>query len=235
MITRRTIISALTGAGAILALSIAVKSNVIQGGIMPGGEGMSQASGTALLVLDMQLDFLSATGKFPVDKDQAHDVTDVVNMLLAGAKDRGWTPIVIVNSYSAWDFFNLFRNRAAIEGSSGAALDPRVNVGDAPYFTKRVGNAFSNPALVDYLRTHEIGHVIIAGVYAEACVTSTAEGAVRHGLTPIVVANAVASRSDKRREAALSSLRANDVVVANSDDLLDGNWALWRAAATPAR
>jgi nicotinamidase-related amidase len=219
MMRRRTTIAALSIAVTIVALGIAVKSNVIEGGHMPGPEGMNQASGTALLVLDMQLDFLSATGKFPVDKDQARNVTNVVNRLLAEAKDRGWTPIIILNSYSAWDIFNLFRNGAAIAGSAGAALDPAVNAGDAPHFTKRVGDAFSNPALVDYLRTHDIGRVIITGVYAEACVTATAAGAAHHGLTPIVVANAVASGSDKKREAALSSLRANHVVVANSDDI----------------
>lgn len=235
MIRRRTLIAALITAASILALGIAVRSNVIEGERMPRPEGVNQASGTALLVLDMQLDFLSSTGKFPVDQDQARDVTNVVNRLLAEAKHRDWTPIIVVNSYLAWEFFNLFRNGAAIAGSAGAALDPAVNAGDASHFTKRVGDAFSNPALVDYLRIHNIGRVIITGVYAEACVTSTAGGAARHGLTPIVVANAVASSSDKKRETALSSLRANDVVVANSDDVLDSNWALWRTVATPAR
>jgi len=174
----------------------------------------------ALLVLDMQRDFLEAQGRFPVDQGQAPSVIWSVNTLLAAAARQGWLIAAVYNSYSPWDVENLFRNFAALRDSAGAAFDPRVEVQHLPRFAKSEPDAFSNPALGAFLRKNGAETVAIAGVFAEACVTYTAMGAARSGFRPVVVSDAVASGSEERRASALETLKARSISVETVRDLV---------------
>jgi nicotinamidase-related amidase len=219
LISRRTAVSIAAGAPFVPMLGGAAGA-ATQQDITPRLNA-EQAGKTALLILDMQLDFLQVSGKLPVAQDQVPNLIVVVNKLLGGAAERGWIPLNIVNDYSSWDITNLFRNYAAISGTPGAALDPRVQMDGARRFTKNVSDAFTNPELVKFIDSNRIGKVIIGGVFAEACVTSTARGAIRRGLTPFVVSDAVASGSDAVRDAAITSLRSTGVIVASSSEIFD--------------
>jgi nicotinamidase-related amidase len=181
-------------------------------------EAGAAGQSTALLVLDMQRDFLRADGRYPVDRGQAEQVIAAVNRLISLARKRGWPTMAIVNAYAWWDPNNLTRNFAAVAGSPGGAIDPRVQLA-APTFSKREPNAFSNPDLLKRLRDLGVRRVIIAGVYADACVAATARGALRVGLTPIVIADAVASRSEAARTRALTTLKGAGVGVATCAEL----------------
>jgi nicotinamidase-related amidase len=178
------------------------------------------AQGRALLVLDLQKDFLAADGRFPVAEDQVGPLLTATNQLLAAAAGKGWLSVVIFNSYSPWDPHNLFRNFSAIRHSSGAAIDARVNVTGLTQFAKSEPDAFSNPDLSVYLRQHGVKQVIIAGVYAEACVAQTAQGALVRGFQPTVVSDAIAGSTTSRRVAALANLRKHGIDTESSSDLL---------------
>jgi len=166
----------------------------------------------ALILIDLQVDFLEGSGRMPVAQDQVAQVIGTANRLAAEFSARGLPLLSIVNRFKASDIGNLFRNFAAIEGSPGAALDPRVMVA-GPILSKSADDAFSNPALGAWLEERRINHLVIAGVFAEGCVAATAQGALRRGYRVSIPASGLGSSDDASLNRALRSLREAGVEV----------------------
>lgn len=61
-----------------------------------------------------------------------------------------------------------------------------------PTFSKAVGDAFSNPALVDWVaeRAGAGGEVVVLGAQSDFCIAATVAGALARGLAVSVVADA---------------------------------------------
>jgi nicotinamidase-related amidase len=173
----------------------------------------------ALLLLDLQCDFMQSSGRLPVGEKRAIAVIDCISRLLTAAPDKGLHPIFITNEFSPSDRVgNFFRNRSAIRGSAGAAIDPRIMAAGRPIFTKEKSDAFSNPELVTYLGAHEMTHLVIAGVFAEGCVRATAKEAVRRGYHVSVVSDGVESDKDWKKRFGLWSMRRSGARVLTSDE-----------------
>ncbi len=117
-------------------------------------------------------------------------------------------------------FRNWFRNNAALQDQPGAWLDDRVIVINDKYFPKRRGNAFSNPRLGEFLQMRQVRHVILTGVFANACVHFTAIGALRRGYRVTVLRDAVAAATDRKREAALERMQRRGVEIADSASVM---------------
>lgn len=176
----------------------------------------------ALLTLDMQRDFLDGRGKLPVAAPQVNSLISTVNRLLEEAPKHGWVSVLVRNEYSPWDVSNIFRNFASLRGSVGAEFDPRLmRKAAAAEFSKTEGDAFSNPKLAPFLRAQGVRTVVITGVFADACVTRTAVGAMNQGFRPVVVSDGVASGSASSRDRALATLRDRGVAVESSTSLLE--------------
>lgn len=168
----------------------------------------------ALLLLDFQHDFLSDQGRMPVARHQVAPVIAAANAAIGQARQAGIDIVAIGNEFRAGDWFmNLLRKNAALAGSPGAAWDARVDINGAVYFAKTRGNAFSNPELMAFLVEQRIQEIVLAGLYASACVTATAKGALAQGLKVRVLQEAVADASDRAREAALARLSRLGVTV----------------------
>lgn len=190
-------------------------------GLMANSDLIAAPRGTCLLLLDLQRDFLAKNARFPIAREQIETVVAVNNRLVEAASSRHWKIVAIYNSYSPWDLQNLFRSFAAIRNSSGAEIDARVNVTDIPRFSKTEGNAFSNPSLNEFLRSQDVGSVVLTGVFAEACVLRTARGALRQGYKPIVVEDGVGGGSAESKSRALKTMSAEGIEVKSSLALLD--------------
>jgi nicotinamidase-related amidase len=95
----------------------------------------------------------------------------------------------------------------AIKGTPGAKLDPRVRAEGTRYLAKQHGHAFTNPELPALLARLKIRKVLLAGVFANGCVRSTARGAVRRGYQTVILADCVASGSERSTRRALVSMR----------------------------
>ncbi|MEO7208321.1 MAG: cysteine hydrolase [Steroidobacteraceae bacterium] len=174
----------------------------------------------ALLILDLQRDFLARDGKLSVAADQAAALLVTANQLLDAAPAKGWLPIIVFNSYAPWNVANVFRHFAAVRNSRGAEIDPALKALGLPQFAKSGPDAFSNPGLSSFLRQHAVETVIVTGVFAEACVTHTVHGAIARGFHPIVISNAIASATARRRDRAVLALRNEGVEVMSSQDIL---------------
>jgi nicotinamidase-related amidase len=184
--------------------------------LMPSmADSAANPNRAALLVLDMQVDFLSPNGRMPIAPGQIEPVLANSNRAIMAAATRHDEIVYIGNEYMRWDIpGNWFRHNAARAGTAGAALVPNLRrIDAAPYFPKRRGDAFSNPALARFLDAHHVRRLTIVGVYADACVTATARAAFRRGYTVTVLSDAVGAASENARRAALSNLEREGIRV----------------------
>ena len=119
--------------------------------------------GTALIVLDIQRDFIGDQARMPVAKHHVSPMIENINMFIE--KSTKVIPIVYVgNEFEKKQFIsNWFRNNAALKGSLGAKLDKRLKIVNDLYFSKNQGNALSNLKLVNYFKGNRIKHLIIVG------------------------------------------------------------------------
>jgi nicotinamidase-related amidase len=161
----------------------------------------------ALLLIDFQRDFLDDRGRMPVARNQVTPVLAATRAAIGRAQRDGDLIVKIGNEFRPRDWAgNLLRRHAAVAGSPGTRWDPRADVPGAAYLPKWKSDAFCNPQLQQLLASHGIEQVVLAGLYARACVSATAKGALARGLRVTVLPDAVACRSDSSRRAALERL-----------------------------
>ena len=190
-------------------------------GGVPGSHGKRNETGdgdsaevavgcVAVLLLDLQRDFLGgAEARLPVDAPGAAAVLRTANAILAKRVLPAALPVLIVTQFPASArLANLFRKGAAIVGTPGADLDPRVTpTGHIPVMTKARSSAFTNPELERYLHAHGVTELYVLGVFAEGCVRATVRDARRRGYPVTVIVDAVATNAHWKRRFALWAMR----------------------------
>lgn len=82
----------------------------------------------------------------------------------------------------------------------------RAAAPDAPVFAKSAFSAFGAPGLPEWLRDHEITHLLIAGLETPICVYQTVLAAAAAGLDTTVLADATGGRRAADHEAARRTL-----------------------------
>lgn len=172
-------------------------------------------SQTAILLMDLQVDFLDGTGKMPVGEEGAARVIAAARSVLSGEAVPGAIAVAIVNAFPrSHRVANLFRNNAAIAGTTGAAPDPRVALPPGtPTFAKTEANAFSNPELHGYLQANAVGRVCVMGVFAEGCVRATALAARKLGYDVCAPLEAIATNARWKLWFAKRSMRAHGIAL----------------------
>ena len=152
---------------------------------------------TALLVLDMQEDFLGENARLPIDKEQIPAITAVVNSLI-DEFERDGKPIIYVKSeFPKKALGNRIRHHAAIEGSPGANIFGKIRISGSAIFSKKEPDAFSNQGFEQYLVANQVNELVITGVYADECVLYTTLGALNRRYHVKYVRNGVGSSSEK--------------------------------------
>jgi nicotinamidase-related amidase len=176
---------------------------------------------TALVLLDLQKDFLAQEGRMPVASHQVEPLLSAIRRLLAVAPEREVEVVYVVNEFGPGDWpANWFRNHAAIRGQAGTAKDPRVPVVEAPTFAKSAPDAFSNSDFDAHLRALNVDHLVIAGVFAGGCVKHTARGALNRAYRVTILRDAVADTSDQRVVNALADLTADGAAIRSSSEVI---------------
>jgi nicotinamidase-related amidase len=160
-------------------------------------------------MIDLQVDFLAADGRLPVDRDDAQQAIATANAVVDGRTLRGATPVFIVNQFPASARIgNFFRHGAAIAGTPGAALDGRVRRPvEARVMAKSAPSAFTNPELDRWLKAGGVRELYMFGVYAEGCVRATALDARERGYEVTVPVDALGSNAAWKRRYAQWALR----------------------------
>ncbi|HVZ57683.1 MAG TPA: isochorismatase family cysteine hydrolase [Chitinophagaceae bacterium] len=153
----------------------------------------------ALLILDIQDDFTGDNARMPMDAVQVKQMIDNLNSLITKLDPSSYEIVYIGNEFSKHDFLNVFRHFAAIKGTAGTKQDHRLKIISENYFPKNKENAFSNPELNAFLKSKSVTELYLGGLKAEACVFSTAKGAVRKGYKVHILTDCIATTTNKKR------------------------------------
>ena len=162
---------------------------------------------TALLVIDMQNDFLLPGS--PVCATGGIELIPVIAALAQGCRSVGF-PVIFTQETHRADHSDFgielsFEPPHCLEGSGGeeivAGLKPHT--GDVRIGNKRRYDAFLGTDLDLVLRLHGVENLLIAGVCTDICVTSTVQHARNLDYRCFVLADAVAGTSPERHDAAL--------------------------------
>jgi nicotinamidase-related amidase len=162
---------------------------------------------TAVLLLDLQRDFLEPTGRMPIAQHQVDALVATSNALTEAAHAHG-APVLYVNNEfpdAQW-ILNFLRCNAARVGTPGAALDPRIHVVSEHRFAKEQTDAFTNPALDAFLRARAVRRIVVCGVFGPACVRATVRGACARGYDVVLAREAIGAASDRARDRALNAM-----------------------------
>ena len=82
-------------------------------------------SNEAILLVDLQADFLQNNGRLPIAQAQVPAMLDACHRACEQATAMNWPVVAIGNEFSRWDPLNLARRFASLKGSPGARWDSR--------------------------------------------------------------------------------------------------------------
>lgn len=132
-----------------------------------------------VIVIDLQTGMFDGVFEAPIHG--ADRLVDNVRAVLGWARREGHPVGFVRHDGGAGD--------PLAPGKPGWAVWPALGqAADEPTFSKSVGDAFSNPALGEWVG--EAGEVILLGAQTDACVAATVKGALERGLAVTVVADA---------------------------------------------
>ena len=167
----------------------------------------------ALLVMDMQIDYIGENAKFPIEQNQIENLIHITNNIIEEFYQNNYIIIYFRNVFRKNDWKNRFRNYAAIEGTYGVEIDPRINIVSEQIFDKYSPSGFSNTEFTDFLTENQINELYFCGVMADQCVYETALAAFNRGYIVNYFSNAVGSTSVRNIERAISRLRKKGIYI----------------------
>jgi len=217
-------------------------------------DGQLEAARTALLVIDMQVDFLAPDGYFArkgYDPAPLRAILPQLGKAIDAARAAGILVIYTRQGYradladmSAYEHWR--RRRAGLDGSAallrdtpGFALVPELTVAPGDVVVDKTANdAFCYTDLDHILRWRGITHLLFSGCTTDVCVSSTLRQAADRNYQCLLIEDCVASGDAYAHAAAIHMVTVEDGVfgvVASADAVLAGLLALpRRQAAAPA-
>lgn len=148
---------------------------------------------TALLVVDVQQDYLSVDGLVP----SATALVARIRLVLEQFRTIG-SPIAHVRTEVEHGVADSMPHRAqtplCVRGTRGAQVPELLTEqpGEA-VITKQFFSAFTNPDLDAWLRDREVKNLVIVGLYTHACVRETAVDAYSRGFDVTIVSDGIGS------------------------------------------
>jgi nicotinamidase-related amidase len=182
---------------------------------------VNRGPGTALVLIDLQTDYLSPDGKMPIAQNQAGPLIKAANSLIQAARAQAFPVVYAMNQVSHFDFWHIIKHgTAAMRYSPGQLIDPQVDSVAGPYFAKSSQDAFCNSEFSNHLDALDSGNLVVAGVYADKSVLATVKTAIANGYKVTVISDAVGSSSDQARDTALDELKTAGAKVETSAEFL---------------
>jgi nicotinamidase-related amidase len=204
---------------------------------------------TALLVIDLQIDFLSPDGYFArkgYDPLPLRAIIPNVNAVIAAARAAGCTIVHTRQGYRAdradMTAYELWRRRRAgldgsevlLRSSPGYQIVPEIDVEPRDIIVDKTANgAFTHTDLEHVLRARAITHLLFAGCTTDVCVHTTLREAQDRNFQNLLIEDACASGDAYAHQAAIHMVTVEDGifgVVATAKDVIAG---LEAVTATP--
>ncbi|MFI9424417.1 cysteine hydrolase family protein [Streptomyces achromogenes] len=161
--------------------------------------------GTVLVVVDLQNDFCTgpaARARFGTDTAVLERAVAGCVRAVARAREQGVEVLFVrfvgdpEHQGPGWRLRDrtLGRRPKCLEGSWGARFHAVVPAPGERVFTKRACfDAFLSDGFEEYLGTRGVGHVVLAGLYADVCVDTTARTAFQKGFHVTVLTDCTAA------------------------------------------
>lgn len=177
----------------------------------------------ALLIIDIQEDYTGNTkwsgSPYTKQSDKYIELVNSTIKKLSGKK----TEIVYIKQ----EFEGFFGKAVAtilvggltIKGDPGTQVDKRIIRISDNFFSKPVGDAFSNPELETFLVSHQINELYLAGLDAEYCVHRTAKGALNRGYKVNIITDCILLGDMKKWNAILEKYKSEGIILLSSSDL----------------
>ncbi len=191
-------------------------------------QGTLDPAATALLVIDLQVDFLSPDGYFArkgYDPAPLRAILPRVNALITAARGAGCTILHTRQGYRAdradMTPYELWRRRrgglegtdALIRGTPGFEIVPEIDVAPTDIIVDKTANgAFTHTDLEHVLRARGITHLMFTGCTTDVCVHSTLREAVDRNFVTLLVEDACASGDAYAHAAAIHMVTVEDGV-----------------------
>ena len=194
---------------------------------------------SALVVVDMQVDFCAADGFIAglgLDPAPCRDIVDSLQALVDGAREVEVPVLWVMADYrdDLVPLSSLRRKRQAgttrdccVPGTEGYEPFGVVPAKDDPRFIKHSFSAFTNPDFEAHLRAAGIETLVFTGVQTNVCVEATLREAFNRGFHVVVAEDCVASHTPALHDATLQNVRTLLGTVASSGDVRDA----WRRSA----
>lgn len=204
-------------------------------------DGRLNPASTALLVIDLQVDFLSTDGYFArkgYDPAPLRAILPAVNAVIAAARKAGLAIIHTRQGYRGdladmTPYEHWRRRRAGLDGSNvllrstpGYEIVPELDVQPDDIIVDKTANgAFTYTELEHVLRAKGITHLLFSGCTTDVCVSSTMREAADRNFQCLMIEDACASGDRYAHEAAIHMVTVEDGifgVVAKSADVIAG-------------
>jgi ureidoacrylate peracid hydrolase len=188
---------------------------------------------TALLLIDMQVDFASPEGELGKDGNDMRApqaaLTEAVR--LADAARKAHVPCVFVRLITRekdeTEFLREWKQRRGgngaplcREGMPGAEFVGPKPQGGELVFSKKRYNAFAGTGLDAALKGEGIDTLVVAGLTTECCIDSTVREAFERDYHVFVVEDATACYQPGLHQAALRALALNCAQIVGVDKVL---------------
>jgi nicotinamidase-related amidase len=194
---------------------------------------------TALLVIDLQIDFLSANGYFVkkgYDPAPLRAILPAVVSVIEAVRNAGCLILHTRQGYRAdkadmTDYERWRRRRAGLEGteillrgSPGFEIVPEIAVHPEDVIIDKTANgAFTHTDLEHILRAKGIAHLLFSGCTTDVCVHTTMREAADRNFQCLLIEDACASGDRYAHEAAIHMVTVEDGifgVVASSAEVI---------------
>lgn len=178
---------------------------------------------TALLLVDVQSDFLNRPGLEP----DAPTLVARLAEFLGQARSRGWLIAhgrtqVRADGADAMPHWRKAGPLPCVAGTPGAAApDALASQPGELIAIKRFFSAFEDPALLAGLRAAAVDRLVICGLYTHACVRQAALDAYAAGLEVFIASDAVSAYDPEHARLSLEWLDGRAATCAPAADLLE--------------
>ena len=191
-------------------------------------------AGTALVVIDMQRDFLEPGGfgeALGNDLRPVAAIVPTVAELIALFRAKGW-PILHTRESHKPDLSDCpsskrFRGnprlrigdegpmgRILVRGEKGAAIVKACAPADGEFVVDKPGKGmFYATEVADILKKARITHLVFSGVTTEVCVQTSMREANDRGYECLLIEDATASYFPRFKDAAIEMIRAQGAIV----------------------
>lgn len=184
-------------------------------------------SKSALIVVDMQNDFLHPDGAFGVmAKDHPERRIDMPFLastipttarLIAAFRKAGRPVVYLAHVLKAdysdaafpyWRGTTLKKTSFLVEGTWGAQVVDELKPRDEEHLVIKKGfGGFANTPLDTILRNHGVTTCVVSGVTTCVCVSTTVRGGLEYNYRMMIVSDAVAEVSRETHEAELKTMQ----------------------------